>query len=123
MRIGLISLHPDRLLWYSSCFPDHCFIYCSPESLVPDLCSCENYIVDGDLLTDDRASYGVLARYLNRHVIDKLMTSTQNPCLSQCNGRCRASECPQEYIKPHGMIDESSGIRFHTIIHRESKSS
>lgn len=125
MRIGVISLHPDRLLWYSSCFPDHCFIYCAPESLVPDLSSCENYIVDADLLTDDRASYGVLAHYLNRHVIDKLMTGTPSPCRPQkCKGRGRATECPQG-LKPHDMIDEhvSSGARFHTIIHRESKSS
>lgn len=126
MRIGVISLHPDRLLWYSSCFPDHCFIYCAPESLAPDLCSCESYIVDADLLTNDCASYGILTRYLNRHVIDKLMMGTQNPCRPQKGkGRCRATEYPQGHIKPHDMIDEhvSSGTRFRTIIHRESKSS
>lgn len=126
MRIGVISLHPDRLLWYSSCFPDHCFIYCAPESLAPDLCSCESYIVDADMLTDDRASYGVLAHYLNRHIIDKLMTSTLNPCrLRKCRGGCGATACPRVYVKLDDMLDERvcSGTRFHTIIHREGKSS
>lgn len=69
---------------------DHCFTYCSPESLVTDLCYEKN-IVDAHLLMDDRTSYGVGTLFK----------------------------------KPHDMIDElaSSGTRFHTIIHRDSKSS
>lgn len=125
MKIGVISLNPARLLWYSSCFPEHCFIYCAPELLFSEQYACEKYIVDADLLTDDRSSYGVLTRYLNRHVIEKMTMGTQNACLPQsCKSRWNVAECAHGHIRLHGMVERvSAGTRFHIIIHRESESS
>ena len=116
MRIGVFSRYPVRLCWYSSIFPAHSFLHIVPESAEPDGEEFDSYIVDADLLTEDREAYGDLTRYFNRNIIDALDYQEQSLCLPRSEER----QCDLKSIISI-VRDGPSGSRFHTIIHQEKR--
>lgn len=95
MRVGVFSQHPERLLWYASRFPGHSFLHMLPGLEGASHIGCDSYIVDADVLTDDRDSYGDLTRYFNRGVMESLAERPRSPCLPEAYKNEGGDRSPQ----------------------------